>query len=128
MPAFRPWLDAVVVGSPAIRQRLVNEFKFPRSVCIPYGIQFAPIHERGVRAAGEPLRLAALAANAARLAREEYSAERAAQRYLDLLAEFPAAAPVWPEKVTVLRPQLVRHGWLYAGLPRHGRRWLKRLV
>jgi glycosyltransferase involved in cell wall biosynthesis len=268
VPAFHPWLDAMVGVSPAIRERLVNEFKFPRSVCIPYGIQFAPGRKRGVRAAGGPLRLiyvgrmievqkrvsrlvqlaqrlaaqtvpfhftfvgsgpeldsmrtalgdlpqveflgdvpnrrvpellqahdvfvllsdfeglplslleamgegvvpvvsdlesgirnvvtdatgirvpvgdvaaaaaaiaalareparmATLAGNATRLAREEYSAARMAQRYLDLLASFPAAVPVWPKKIAVPRPQLVRHGWLYAGLPRLGRRWLKRL-
>jgi len=269
VPAFRPWLDAMVGVSPTICDRLMNEFKFPRAVCIPYGIQFGPGRERGVRAAGEPLRLiyvgriievqkrvsrlvelirqlaaqslpfrftfvgsgpgldatraalrdlpqvefvgdvpnrrvpellqahdvfvllsdfeglplslleamgegvvpvvsdlesgirnvvtdatgirvpvgdvaaaataiaglareparlAALAANAARLAREEYSAARMAQRYLDLLAEFPAATPVWPKQVAVPRPQLVRHGWLFEGWPRHGRRWLKRLA
>jgi glycosyltransferase involved in cell wall biosynthesis len=55
--AFRPWLDAMVGVSPTICERLTNEFKFPRAVCIPYGIQFAAAHERRVRAGGEPLRL-----------------------------------------------------------------------
>ena len=81
-----------------------------------------------VALAREPARMATLAANAARVAREEYSAARMAQRYLDLLAEFPAATPVWPERVTVPRPQLLRHGWLFEGLPRIGRRWLRRLA
>jgi glycosyltransferase involved in cell wall biosynthesis len=267
--AFRPWLDAMVGVSPTICERLKQEFKFPRSVCIPYGIQFAPGQERRLRAADQPLRLiyvgrlievqkrvsrlvdlirklagralpfkftfvgsgpelapmraalrdlpqvefagdvpnrrvpellrahdvfvllsdfeglplslleamgegvvpvvsdlesgirsvvteatgirvpvgdvaaaaeavaalardparlSSMAASAARMAREDYSAARMAQRYLDLLSEFPSADPVWPERVAVPRPQLVRHGWLFEGWPRQGRRWFKRLA
>lgn len=57
VPPFRPWLDAMVGVSQTIRDRLVNEFKFPRSVCIPYGIHFAADHKRAPRVPGEPLRL-----------------------------------------------------------------------
>ncbi|MGH7939461.1 MAG: glycosyltransferase [Limisphaerales bacterium] len=264
--AYRPWLDVMVGVSKTIRDRLIAECKFSRSVYIPYGIQFAPSRERAGRRAGEPLRLiyvgrmietqkrvsrladlarrlaawalpfhftfvgsgpeldgmraalrdlpqakfpgdvpnqripellkehdvfvllsdfeglplsmleamgegvvpvvsdlesgirdvvtgatgvrvpvgdvgaaaaaimalareparlAAMAANAAQVAREEYGAARMARRYLDLIAEFPAATPNWPVKVSVPRPQGVRPGWLYQGLPRVGRRCIK---
>jgi glycosyltransferase involved in cell wall biosynthesis len=69
-------------------------------------------------------RLAALSRNAATLARSEYSAERMAQRYLDLLAEFPGATPSWPQQVEVPAP-VVPHPWLFQGWPRKLRRWLK---
>jgi glycosyltransferase involved in cell wall biosynthesis len=78
--------------------------------------------------ARDPARLEALSRNAARLVREEYNATQMAEKFLALVETFPSAFPDWPEEVVVPQPQLVRHGWLYEGLPRLGRRWLKQLV
>ncbi|MEW6305974.1 MAG: glycosyltransferase family 4 protein [Verrucomicrobiota bacterium] len=65
---------------------------------------------------------------ASRLAREQYSADAMADRYLSLVDSLAAkAAPEWPAEVAVPTPQLVRHPWLYRGWVRSLRRSLKRL-
>jgi glycosyltransferase involved in cell wall biosynthesis len=71
--------------------------------------------------------LAAMSAAAARQVREEYSAANMAERYLQLIDEFPRAAVEWPSTASVPVPFGVKP-WLYQGAPRHARRWIKRVI
>ena len=78
--------------------------------------------------ARDPARWERLSGEGRRLAREEYSAARMAERYVNLVATFPEASPIWPERVIVPPPQLVRAKWRFAGLPRLLRRWLNKYL
>ncbi len=73
-------------------------------------------------------RLAALSAAAARSVRDEYSAARMAERYLKLIGELAPSPVPWPASVEVPVPVGVKRAWLYRGLPRVARRWIKRLI
>ena len=73
-------------------------------------------------------RLAALSDAAARRAREEYSAARMAERYLELIGELAPSPVPWPASVEVPAPRGVKPAWLHRGWPRMARRWIKRLI
>lgn len=75
-----------------------------------------------------PAILANLSEAAAHHARTHFSAETMASRYLELIHSLsPNPHPVWLPRVPIPTPRGVRLPWLYSGLPRHGRRWLKNL-
>jgi len=74
----------------------------------------------------EPGRVQALAPKAAALARREYSADRMAERYLNLVAGGVGAEGAWPRGVEVPVPYGVRP-WLFRGVMRRVRRALKPL-
>jgi glycosyltransferase involved in cell wall biosynthesis len=66
-----------------------------------------------------------LSANCVRMAREEYSASRMADRFLDLVASFPNLSPAWPSKASIPAPLALRPTWMFKGLPRMIRRRIK---
>ena len=72
-------------------------------------------------------RLAALSLAAANLVREEYTATRMAERYLQLIEGFPRSGVQWPSTARVPAP-LGLKPWLYDGAPRVARRWIKRAI
>jgi glycosyltransferase involved in cell wall biosynthesis len=74
-----------------------------------------------------PQRLAELSASASESARQQYSAMRMAERYLDLIGRLAKAQAAWPADVRVEPPMIVKHQWLYRGLARKARRFLQRL-
>lgn len=71
-------------------------------------------------------RLALLSANCLRVARGEYSADRMAERYLELSSQLGRRVD-WPPRVAV-PPPLGLRPWLYRGLMRRVRRALKPFV
>ncbi len=64
--------------------------------------------------------------NAARFVREHYSAEAMAEHYCRLVDELAPAAVDWPATVRIPIPRGVSPSWLYGGVPRAARRWMKR--
>lgn len=95
-------------------------------ICVPVGNVAAAADAIGALAR-DPARLAALSSAAGKLAREEYSAARMGQRYLDLIGAIAKPGAVWPEHVSVPAPVELKPEWLYQGLGRSARRWLKRI-
>jgi glycosyltransferase involved in cell wall biosynthesis len=77
--------------------------------------------------AENPHRLAALSASAGESVRRQYSAARMGQGYLDLVGRVEKAQASWPDDVEVKPPMLLEHQWLYHGLARRVRRFLKSL-
>jgi len=71
-------------------------------------------------------RLAALSIAASQLVRDEYSAARMCQRYLDLIGSFNKGPANWPSDVEAPAPLLLGQQWMYQGWPRKIRRWLKK--
>jgi glycosyltransferase involved in cell wall biosynthesis len=71
-------------------------------------------------------RLSAMARSASAFARQNYSAERMASEYLQLVDTLAAETAVWPKDVYVPTPLGVRPEWLFSGLPRLLRRAVKR--
>jgi glycosyltransferase involved in cell wall biosynthesis len=72
-------------------------------------------------------RLHDCATNAARFARAHYSADAMAEKYLRVIEERAAPVQAWPESVEIPVPRGVARPWLYSGVPRMARRWMKRL-
>ncbi len=72
-------------------------------------------------------RLHECATNAARFARAHYSADAMAEKYLRVIEERAAPVQAWPATVEIPVPRGVARPWLYAGVPRVARRWMKRL-
>ncbi len=73
-------------------------------------------------------RLAGMSEAGSQLARSTYSADIMADRYLKLAAALAPDEVVWPSNVVTPAPLMDRHAWLYRGLPRHARRWVKRVA
>jgi glycosyltransferase involved in cell wall biosynthesis len=63
----------------------------------------------------------------ARKVRSAYSAAHMAQRYWRFVDELSPATRHWPSTATVPVP-LGMNPWLYDGMPRIARRWIKRLL
>ena len=78
--------------------------------------------------ARDPSRLAALSRAASQVARQGYSAETMAARYLELIDELRKGTPVWGASTEVPAPVLISRPWLYRGWPRRMRRCLKRVI
>ena len=72
-------------------------------------------------------RLRPLSAESAALARREFTAGRMAERYLSLASALGNAHVVWPPDVMIPAPYGLRP-WLYTGLIRTARRWMKPLL
>ena len=72
-------------------------------------------------------RLHDCATNAARFAREHYSADAMAEKYLRVIEERAAPVQTWPASVEIPAPRGVVRPWLYSGFPRAVRRVFKRL-
>jgi hypothetical protein len=76
-----------------------------------------------------PDRLKALGVAASARARASYGADRMAEHYLgliDTLTHGPLNV-TWPETVRVPVPVGIKRPWLYQGVPRALRRWIKRI-
>jgi glycosyltransferase involved in cell wall biosynthesis len=73
------------------------------------------------------VKLAGLSTAAARLAREEYSAQKMAARYLHLIDQLPTAPVNWNPDADIPAPIGLKR-WLYQGPARLARRWIKRAV
>jgi glycosyltransferase involved in cell wall biosynthesis len=77
--------------------------------------------------AENPERLADLSAAASKSVRSDYSATRMGERYLHLVKCLTKPQAGWPEDVEIGAPMILKHPWLYQGLPRRVRRVLQRL-
>ncbi len=75
----------------------------------------------------DPERLARMSAASMERARSHYSAEKMAGRYLALTVALSTSDPNWPATIEIPTPLMGERSWLYRGLPRHARRWLKRV-
>ncbi len=81
-----------------------------------------------VALSGDRGRLAAMSAAAAALARRNFSADRMAAKYLELVDGLSAGEVVWPADVQIPTPFGVQPQWLFGGLPRRIRRLVKGAV
>ena len=78
--------------------------------------------------ARDPARFAALSAAASKLVRDDYSAKRMGQRYLDLIGSAPGLVATWPADVPVPTPLMLGRPWLFRGVARSARRLLKKAL
>ena len=76
------------------------------------------------RLAGQRDELVSRSEHACRFAREHYSADRMAGRYLELIESLQKPAVRWPDEVAIPAP-LGLKPWLYSGIMRKVRRRLK---
>lgn len=71
-------------------------------------------------------KLQACSTHAAQFAREHFSADAMAEKYLRVVNELAAPAREWPTTVEIPTPRNVSPAWLYSRAPRAVRRWMKR--
>lgn len=79
------------------------------------------------RLAVQPEELISRSTHSCRMARERYSADRMAGRYLELIESLQKPAVRWPEEVAIPAP-LGLKPWLYSGIMRKVRRGLRPFV
>jgi glycosyltransferase involved in cell wall biosynthesis len=60
--------------------------------------------------------------------RENYNADLMAERYLRLVRAVAKETPPWPQDVAIPVPLAVKHSWLFRGMMRILRRYLKRVM
>ncbi len=113
----------VVSDLPSGMAEVVDE---SRGVRVPVGaVQRAA--EAVIELYRDRTRLHDCATNAARFARAHYSADAMAEKYLRVIGERAAPAQTWPQSVEIPVPRGVARPWLYSGVPRVARRWMKKL-
>ena len=114
----------VVSDLPSGLAEVVDE---SRGVRVPVG-EVGRAAEAIVELSRDRKKLHDRATNAAHFARAHYSADAMAEKYLRVIEERAAPAQAWPASVEMPVPRGVARPWLYAGVPRRVRRWLKRIT
>lgn len=111
----------VVSDLPGVMAEVVES---TRGVCVPVGDV-----ERAAQAilelSRDRTRLHNCATRAARFAREHFSADIMAEKYLRVINELAAPVRDWPATVAIPTPLGVSPAWLYSGAARTVRRWLR---